>query len=86
MSLEVLDSSNEIAARLRAAVEGALPGARVEANPTAPGHFELTVLSEAFRGRSLVEQHQLVYAAVAPLMRGANAPVHAIDRLRTQAP
>jgi len=33
-----------------------------------------------------VQQHQLVYGAIAPLMAGDAPPVHAIDRLQTKAP
>jgi BolA family transcriptional regulator, general stress-responsive regulator len=40
------------------------------------GHFRVTLVSEAFRGRSRLERHRLVYAAVAPLMQGA---VHALN-------
>jgi acid stress-induced BolA-like protein IbaG/YrbA len=31
----------------------------------------------------MVQQQQMVYAAIAGLMRGDNAPVHAVDRLQT---
>lgn len=71
---------------LRAAVAGALPGATVEARTTGPGHFELRVVAEAFRGKSRLEQHQMVYRAIAPLMAGDAAPVHAVDRLVTETP
>jgi BolA protein len=38
------------------------------------GHFQLTVVSNAFQGRAQLERHRLVYAAVAPLMgRGIHA-------------
>ena len=50
------------------------------------GHYEVSVVSEVFRDKSMVQQHQLVYRAITPLMTGAAAPVHAIDRLLTQAP
>jgi hypothetical protein len=33
----------------------------------------------------MIESHRLVYAAIAPLMAGDAAPVHAIDRLKTEA-
>jgi stress-induced morphogen len=41
-------------------------------------------VSDAFAGKSLVQQQQLVYAAITPLMSGDAPPVHAIDRLRTR--
>jgi len=32
------------------------------------GHFRVTLVSAAFKGRAQLERHRLVYAAVAPLM------------------
>ena len=40
------------------------------------GHYRVTLVSEAFRGRTQLERHRLVYAAVAPFMGGA---VHALN-------
>ena len=40
------------------------------------GHFRVTLVAEAFRGRSPLERHRLVYAAVAPLLQDA---VHALN-------
>jgi len=38
------------------------------------GHFRVTLVSSAFKGRPQLERHRLVYAAVAPLMgRGIHA-------------
>ena len=47
--------------------------------------YALVVKSEAFRGRPMLECHRMVYAAIAPLMAGDSAPVHAIDTLKTIA-
>jgi stress-induced morphogen len=47
------------------------------------GHFSIEVASKAFAGKSMVESHRLVYAAIAPLMKGDAAPVHAVDTLKT---
>ena len=38
-------------------------------------HYRATVVSGAFRGKSRIEQHQAVYAALGELMAG---PVHAL--------
>jgi stress-induced morphogen len=46
----------------------------------------VSVVAEAFRGKSMLQQHQLVYGAIAALMAGDAPPVHAIDRLQTKAP
>ncbi len=87
MSLEVINSPDRIAERMRAAIGEALPGAEVRVLPGAgPGHFEVEVVSEAFAGLSRVQQQQRVYAALRPFMTGADAPVHAIDRMVTAVP
>jgi acid stress-induced BolA-like protein IbaG/YrbA len=45
-------------------------------------HFEATVVSAAFRGRTRVQQHQLVYAALGERMK---AEIHALS-LQTLTP
>ncbi len=73
-----------IVEEISAAIVAALPGAQVTVTPAGGGHFSLHVRSETFKGKSMVESHRLVMAAMAPLMAGDGAPVHAIDRLRTE--
>jgi len=70
----------EIEQRIRAG----LPDATVEVNDYTGGgdHFEATVVSASFEGRSRVEQHQLVYATLGDLMTG---PIHALA-LKTFTP
>jgi stress-induced morphogen len=75
-----------VARRMVDAIRAALPDAAVEVRPAGPGHFEVRVVAEAFRGRSRLHQHQMVYAALAPLLAGDAAPVHAIDALHTAVP
>ena len=76
-----------VMAQLRGALERALAPAALEivddsarhaGHPGARGggHFRVTLVSEAFRGRTQLERHRLVYAAVASLMSGA---VHALN-------
>ncbi len=66
---------------LKQLIEAGVPGA--EATVQGDGdHFEATVVSAAFEGKSMVQQHQLVYAALGDLMQGA---VHALA-LRTFTP
>jgi stress-induced morphogen len=74
---------SEIVAALRAAIATALPDADIEVHSHGGGHFSVAVASPAFRGRSTLENHRVVYAAIAPLLSGPDAPVHAIDSLRT---
>jgi BolA protein len=40
------------------------------------GHFSVWVVSEQFAGRTRIQRHQLVYAAVADLMR---TEIHALS-------
>jgi acid stress-induced BolA-like protein IbaG/YrbA len=86
VALRIFGAEDDPGDRLREAVAGALPGATVEVRVAGAGHFELHVVAEAFRGRSRLQQHQMVYRAIAPLMAGDAAPVHAVDRLVTEAP
>lgn len=93
MALKILSEPSRAAAdsdatllSLRKAIEEAIPEARVEVSAGSPGHFEIRVVSRAFESRSRLQQQQLVYAAISPLMRGEAAPVHAIDHLQTELP
>ncbi|HYZ34856.1 MAG TPA: BolA family transcriptional regulator [Crenalkalicoccus sp.] len=71
-------------AEIEALIKAALPDARVTIEDLAGDgdHYAATVVSEAFRGRSRVQQHQLVYAALQGRMGGA---LHALA-LQTSAP
>ena len=89
MALRILSSPSEpqqLAGEMEAAIVAALPGARAEVRAASPGHYEIRVVSAAFAGQSRVRQQQLVYGAIAHLMKGDAAPVHAIDRLQTELP
>ena len=61
-------SANEIEALIKAAV----PDARVTIEDLAGDgdHYAATVVSESFRGKSRVQQHQIVYAALKGRMGG----------------
>ncbi len=61
-----------------------LPVASVEVRDyTGEGnHFEAIVVSAAFAGKTRIEQHQLVYAALGDAMTG---PIHALT-LKTFTP
>jgi acid stress-induced BolA-like protein IbaG/YrbA len=76
-------SVEDVCKALREAIEGAIPGSHAQVTPGNPGHFEVSVRSSIFAGQSMVRQQQMVYSAIAHLMQGEDAPVHAIDRLRT---
>jgi Stress-induced morphogen (activity unknown) len=65
-------------------IKEALPDAQVEIKDLAGDgdHYAATVISPAFKGKSRVQQHQMVYAALQGRMGGA---LHALA-LTTQAP
>jgi BolA protein len=73
--------------QLRAALESALAPTSLEivddsarhaghAGAREGGHFRVALVATAFRGRSQLERHRLVYAAVAPLL---GQGVHALS-------
>lgn len=74
----------EVAPRMKEAIESALPGASADVRAVSPGHFEIEVVSEDFAGLSRVKQQQRVYGAIADFMSGDAPPVHAVDRLVTR--
>jgi stress-induced morphogen len=59
-------------ADIEALIREALPGAKVEVRDLAGDgdHYAATVVSAAFAGKSLVQQHQMVYAALKGRMGG----------------
>ena len=65
-------------------IQEALPDAQVEIRDLAGDgdHYAATVVSEQFRGKSRVQQHQIVYAALKGEMGGT---LHALA-LQTSAP
>ena len=66
---------------LKKLIEAGLPSAEVTVQGDGD-HFEATVISAAFEGKSRVQQHQMVYGSLGELMQGA---VHALA-LRTFTP
>jgi acid stress-induced BolA-like protein IbaG/YrbA len=50
------------------------------------GHYSIEVVSPVFAGKGMLDSQRLVYAAIAPLLKGDDAPVHAVDSLRTPHP
>jgi stress-induced morphogen len=68
-------------------IRRALPDAEVSVTDTTGGgdHFAATVVSAAFAELGPVDRHRLVYAALGEVMRGTNAPIHALA-LTTETP
>ncbi len=69
---------------IEAKICGALPDARVELRDLTgtEDHWEALVVSEAFAGKSLIERHRMVFAALADELKG---PIHALT-LKTYTP
>ena len=87
MTLQILSKpSDQTEKVLRAAIEQAIPGALVVVTAGGAGHFELRVTAARFAGMSRVAQQRVVYAAIAHLMTGDTAPVHAIDKMEIRVP
>lgn len=65
-------------------IRSALPDARIEIRDLAGDgdHYAAVVISETFRGKSRVQQHQIVYEALKGSMGGA---LHALA-LQTAVP
>ena len=72
------------ASEIEALIKAALPDARVTIEDLAGDgdHYAATVVSETFRGKSRVQQHQIVFAALRGRMGGE---LHALA-LQTAAP
>lgn len=71
--------------QVKALIVAAMPDAQVQVEG-AGGHFNIQVVSSLFAGKSMLEQQRLVYSAITPLMKGNNAPVHAVDSLKCRLP
>ena len=49
---------------IAALIEKNLPGARAQVATDGQGHYEATVIAEAFAGKRSLQRHQLVYATL----------------------
>ncbi|HWV87942.1 MAG TPA: BolA family transcriptional regulator [Capillimicrobium sp.] len=63
-------------------IEAAIPGAQAEVEDWTGGgdHFRAVVVSPAFKGKTRIQQHQMVYAVFGDEIGG---PIHALS-LKTQ--
>jgi acid stress-induced BolA-like protein IbaG/YrbA len=72
-----------VVAALREAIESKIPAAQASVTGGG-GHYTIDVVSVTFEGLSMLESQRLVYSAIAHLMQGDLAPVHAVDKLTTR--
>jgi stress-induced morphogen len=70
---------------IRATLEKALPGSKIEMQDLTGGgdHWQVFIVSPAFEGKGLVEQHQMVYGALKEAM--GDERIHALA-LKTYTP
>jgi stress-induced morphogen len=68
-------------------IKAAFPTAQVEIRDLAGdgNHYAATVVAEEFRGKNRVQQQRMVNQALADILKGSNAPLHALA-LETRAP
>jgi len=83
--LQIHAPPDEVIGQIRAAIEAALSCDALDVRGSG-GHFEIRVVSSAFVGKNTLAKQRLVFSAIAHLMKGDGAPVHAIDKLETIAP
>ena len=71
--------------QVEAMIKHGLPDAQVKVEDLTGGgdHYQVTVVSSKFEGRTLVQQHQLVYGAVREAM--SSEAIHALA-LKTYTP
>ena len=72
------------ATQIESLIQAAFPDARISVTDTTGGgdHYDAVVVSTAFHGKTLIERHRMVYAALGELMR---AQIHALA-LTTDTP
>ncbi len=82
MSFHTTTFEGSVTEAICKAIQSKIEDAEVEATGSG-GHFNIVVRSAAFAGKGMLQRHRLVMAAIAPLMEGDTAPVHAVDSLQT---
>jgi len=83
--VQIHPPADETLVKIRAAIEAAIPDGAIEVAGAA-GHFEIRVTSKVFEGKNSLSKQRIVYSAIAHLMKGDEAPVHAVDKLETLVP
>jgi acid stress-induced BolA-like protein IbaG/YrbA len=78
-------SPADVIAALHAALVAAIPSATAEVTGGG-GHYSIAITSPVFAGKGTLERQRLVYAAITHLMKGDDAPVHAVDSIQTRVP
>lgn len=77
-------TGSDFVGHVRTLLENAISGARAEV-AGGGGHYTITVVAAVFAGKSMLEQQRMVYSVLTDLMKGADAPIHAVDKLITKS-
>jgi stress-induced morphogen len=85
MSMHLTTFEGSVTEAIEKAIQNAIQDAQVEVKGGG-GHFQISVRSPLFQGKSKIQSHRLVLSAIKHLMSGDQAPVHAIDSLQTAVP
>ena len=85
MSSHPTEFQGSVIDAVREAIEREVPDSRAEVNGGG-GHYTIEVTSPVFAGKNTLQSQRLVYSAIAHLMKGNMAPVHAVDSLKTRTP
>lgn len=78
-----LSTDDGLVTALQQAIEAAIPDARATVTANGGRHFSISVTCGAFEGLRTLDKQRQVYAAIAHLMGDDDAPVHAIDEMKT---
>jgi len=74
----VISTYMQLTDQVRELLEGAFPGGEVEVSAfSGSDHLSARVRSDRFEGKSLIEQHKLVYAPVQHLI--SDGTIHALQ-------
>ena len=85
MSSHATDFRGSVTDAIRDSILKVIDDANVEVSGGG-GHYSISVVSPIFSGKSMLENQRVIYSAIAHLMKGDSAPVHAVDSLKTRAP
>lgn len=85
MSSHPTNFQGDVVQALREAIESKIESSTADVSGGG-GHYTIEVVSPKFAGLGMLESQRLVYAAIAHLMKGDLAPVHAVDKLKTRVP
>jgi stress-induced morphogen len=74
-------------AEIKALIEQALPGSQVTVSDLTGGgdHLAVAVSAPQFAGKGLVDQHQMIYAALKDKMAPVSQEIHALQ-IKTSVP